>query len=837
MKDDVTRFIAVLLFILAASLLAGFISKLDFSNTGLAGFIGGGDYENGPAVVVPVSYSKDICSLNAVSNPPSTPVFFVEGLNSYTNHLRLFTARDYVRGEWIEEETEYGEKGSGTPVTRYKVTPIVPFERHIPVARDTFFVTANASYSKETSTYLVDKIDSAYVAFSSASYVEESRVGKATSDSRYLSITCEGAKEIKKLAEEITKGAKNDYEKAKMIEEYLKSNYEYGFESYGNEPLYEFLFIKKKGICKHFASAFVMMCRSVGIPARMVFGYLAKPVEYNQTVFASQAHAWAEAKFESGWIEFDPTPPARKVKTKTEVTYVDPVVERGKNLTVKGIVASSLNVKPSGYVEIYLKREKNEDGKLAAITPVTNGSFNTSFVVNETGEYHVVAHYVGSLLFESSWSDPIVRIYGKPEISVNLSDRVAAGICSIKGSVVADKQINGTIYLYVDGKEYKQQFNGSFEFKVWLYEGTHKIKLYYPGNEEEFILPASFEKVVKAGRVKVVIDNNTAIAGVWNANATVYFDGEPVEATLVIEGKNFKFTAFGKNIRIHQRVYGKILNLTCHIPEFGYSCPFTLKVKEATSIEAKVVGDSVVAFLRDSRGNPVEGTLYVNGKPVFASNGVVRFKFNESRVEIYFPGDEFHLPSKAVVEKPFPYWLLLLPLPAIAFYAARVLRKEETISFEFQEPDIWLVGDEVEVVVKGKGLLRLKLDGENVGVGNSVVVFKAVVGEGEHALTAERLEGTKVKERKELRFKVLSYRDAVAEVFADLVKDVEKKKGVSLKNATAREVLRMIGFEGEEKKEILSIFEPAEYGEGEGGRKEVVRLFMLCREVKKLVSA
>ncbi len=818
---DALKIVPVLFFILAASLLAGFISSLDFSNTGLPGFIGGGNQVKQPAAIVPVSYSNDMCNLKNSSNPPKVPVFFVEGLNSYTNHLRLYTGKDYVNGVWLEEKTQYGSKGSGTPFTRYRVTPVVPFEGHIPVARDTFYVTVNAKYSSETSTYFIDRLEDSYVAFSSAHHVD---ARNAVNDGRYLAVTCEKREEIKKLAEEITEGARNDYEKARMIEEYLKKNYRYGPENFSNAPVYEFLFVKKKGICKHFASAFVMLCRSVNLPARMVFGYLARPVEYNQTVFASQAHAWAEVKFDAGWIEFDPTPSPVKIKTTTDITYVDPVIKSGENLSVRGVV-SSASLKPSGYVEIYLKKDKKEYGRLLSLVPVRDGLFSASIRVNTTGEYHVVAHYTGSLLFASSWSDPVVRIYGKPEINLDIPERVAAGLCRIKGEVLANKPVNGTVQLFVDGVKYEKKFNGSFEFGVSLTKGMHRIRVYYPGSEENLILPASIEKEVEAGDVAVSIDNLSAIAGIWNANATVYFNGKPVDTTLLIRGKGVNLTVSG---HIHAEVpMARTINLTCLVPEFGYSKHFQLRVKEPTEIETRVMGDIVSIHLRDSKGL-LEGMLYVNGRPVFASGGVAKVRFNESRLEIYYPGDEFHLPSRTIINRQLPLWLLLLPLPVIAFAVAKFLKKEDAITFEFQMPNIWLPGDEVEVTVKGKGMLRLALDGEYVGAGENGLVFRAEFqDEGEHILVAERLERTKVKERKELKLRILNYRRAVAEIFGEFVKGVEGKKG-SLKHATAREVLE--GFNN--AREILSLFEPARYGDARGGRKELVELFNLCRGVR-----
>ena len=74
-----------------------------------------------------------------------------------------------------------------------------------------------------------------------------------------------------------------------------------------------FLFDTKRGHCEYFASAMVAMCQSVGIPARIVAGYVA--TEFNAmtgqyTVRESNAHAWAEVRIAPGrWLTMDPSPP------------------------------------------------------------------------------------------------------------------------------------------------------------------------------------------------------------------------------------------------------------------------------------------------------------------------------------------------------------------------------------------------------------------------------------------------------------------------------------------------------------------------------------------------
>ncbi|GFE84521.1 membrane protein [Steroidobacter agaridevorans] len=73
----------------------------------------------------------------------------------------------------------------------------------------------------------------------------------------------------------------------------------------------DFLFNSRRGFCEHFASAFTVMARSVGIPARVVTGYQGgefNPLSGYLVVSQSDAHAWSEVWLEGrGWQRIDPT--------------------------------------------------------------------------------------------------------------------------------------------------------------------------------------------------------------------------------------------------------------------------------------------------------------------------------------------------------------------------------------------------------------------------------------------------------------------------------------------------------------------------------------------------
>ena len=121
---------------------------------------------------------------------------------------------------------------------------------------------------------------------------------------------------IKKLAQDVTVGSKNEYDKAANIERYLKTRYTYTLDLSGPrqaDPLANFLFVRRSGHCEYFAAAMTVMLRSLDIPARYVGGFL--PGEFNDVggdyiVRESDAHTWVEVYFPGyGWITFDPTPP------------------------------------------------------------------------------------------------------------------------------------------------------------------------------------------------------------------------------------------------------------------------------------------------------------------------------------------------------------------------------------------------------------------------------------------------------------------------------------------------------------------------------------------------
>ncbi len=123
--------------------------------------------------------------------------------------------------------------------------------------------------------------------------------------------------ELKAYMDEVYEGAEDQYDKMQRLQDMLRS-FEYS-DNPGPLPedlggaegfLDHFVLNSRSGYCSHFATAFVLLARAEGIPARYVQGYIV-PVKSPgpAKVYTSMAHAWPEVYYEgAGWIAYEPTP-------------------------------------------------------------------------------------------------------------------------------------------------------------------------------------------------------------------------------------------------------------------------------------------------------------------------------------------------------------------------------------------------------------------------------------------------------------------------------------------------------------------------------------------------
>ncbi|WP_051250946.1 DUF4129 domain-containing transglutaminase family protein [Paenibacillus harenae] len=190
----------------------------------------------------------------------------------------------------------------------------------------------------------------------------------------YLQLPDTLPERVEELAREVTAEGTNDYDKARMLESYLRLNY-----NYNNKPdlsmltgssvdfVDQFLFELKEGYCDYFSTSMAVMARSLGMPARWVKGFapgalpagaIGPPSDFVEdinpsgagtyTVRNSDAHSWVEIYFEDfGWIPFEATAgftfPNAFAEEEEEVL---PELEDGSaSATTPVVKESTINVK------------------------------------------------------------------------------------------------------------------------------------------------------------------------------------------------------------------------------------------------------------------------------------------------------------------------------------------------------------------------------------------------------------------------------------------------------------------------------------------------------------
>jgi len=119
---------------------------------------------------------------------------------------------------------------------------------------------------------------------------------------------------VGEMARGMVDNAAAAYDAAVTVESRLSGEFEYALDtSHGEkDPLVDFLLSNRRGHCEYFASAMVVLLRSLGIPSRIVNGFHGGEAnQYGDYVYLrkADAHSWVEVWFPgSGWVTFDPTP-------------------------------------------------------------------------------------------------------------------------------------------------------------------------------------------------------------------------------------------------------------------------------------------------------------------------------------------------------------------------------------------------------------------------------------------------------------------------------------------------------------------------------------------------
>jgi len=131
---------------------------------------------------------------------------------------------------------------------------------------------------------------------------------------RYLQLPDSLPQSVRAQAESIAGNLVTAYDKATAIEVWLRANVTYDDQTPAppqDEDGVAYVLRVRRGYCDYYASAMVMMLRSLGVPARLAVGYAQGTYDPINRVFLVKerdAHSWVEVFFPKyGWVEFEPT--------------------------------------------------------------------------------------------------------------------------------------------------------------------------------------------------------------------------------------------------------------------------------------------------------------------------------------------------------------------------------------------------------------------------------------------------------------------------------------------------------------------------------------------------
>lgn len=178
-------------------------------------------------------------------------------------------------------------------------------------------------------------VESAASALASGAQVLRGRVDRASVPASIANIARDVLIKARVDPDPDIRPATDDALAMRAMESFLRRELSYTLDLVaappGRDPVEWFITTEKRGNCEYFASALALMGRSVGIPTRVITGYVA--AEFSEAtssylVRQSNAHAWVEARTSPvpiphrdvddqsaqspswhGWQTYDPTPP------------------------------------------------------------------------------------------------------------------------------------------------------------------------------------------------------------------------------------------------------------------------------------------------------------------------------------------------------------------------------------------------------------------------------------------------------------------------------------------------------------------------------------------------
>ena len=305
----------------------------------------------------PTSLNLQLDLRNSLDSNSDSPVLIYLSSGGKPDAFRIYTLTDFDGAGWSYESPEPTNHRADTGLlwpeavegwndserVTLHVSVLSLAEDHLPIPTTprTVEVVGAWSYDSDSDTIIGDSESTrnlTYAIVTDTSYMtaRDLRATEAlledpaqdVDDPVYLEVPpAIDLENIRGVTEGLIDGKTTRYDKALAIQNYLRNpsvfTYTTSVDPAPGDAVSAFL-ESKQGYCLQFATTMVIMLRSVGIPARLGYGFLPgeKDAANGYIVRGKDAHVWPEVYFpDYGWVRFEPTP---SIQTGSPPKWADP---------------------------------------------------------------------------------------------------------------------------------------------------------------------------------------------------------------------------------------------------------------------------------------------------------------------------------------------------------------------------------------------------------------------------------------------------------------------------------------------------------------------------------
>ncbi|MEH7336243.1 transglutaminaseTgpA domain-containing protein [Neobacillus drentensis] len=307
-----------------------------------------------------IGYGEDDTALGGPFIGDANPVFMYDGNGK--NYWKMETKDTYTGKGWITSGT------TPIPFRQEDLVPVYSFPQNVETIKETVRVNAHVNYKynyimypagikkiinilpddPKGNRYMIDTTNERISFFRNDNRPQVPQILNLEFDvpkykaadlrvttgynpdeisqefyQQYTQVPEELPQRVKDLAEKITAGKTNWFDKAKAVESYF-GNSEFTYDQKNvavpgpsDDYVDQFLFDTKRGYCDNFSSSMAIMLRTIGIPTRWIKGFNGGDfIKYSTENSGNQiyevtnnnAHSWVEVFFPNqGWVAFEPT--------------------------------------------------------------------------------------------------------------------------------------------------------------------------------------------------------------------------------------------------------------------------------------------------------------------------------------------------------------------------------------------------------------------------------------------------------------------------------------------------------------------------------------------------